>query len=138
MRLGYFDALRAIYGLEGTIYYIEQNAEECYYLRQLMQIRPEVLKELLASYDLAQEEGRELRNYLEVILPLIAVELKLGKDWNYKELYLAMLEMTARFARLGKYKVYTVEELLETVRAKAQGKELPEETPGFVHVILNR
>lgn len=138
LRTGYFDALRAIYGLEGAIYYIEQNAEECYYLRQLIQIQPQVLEQLLASYDLEREEGRELRNYMEVVLPLLAAELKLGKEWNYHTLYLAMLEATAKLLRISKYRIYTVEELRELVCQKSEGKELAEDTPGFVHVILNR
>lgn len=138
LKLGYFDAIRVIYGLEGSIYYIEQNAEECYYLRQLMQIDPKVMGQLLTSCKLEQEAGRELRNYLEVVLPTLAAELKLGREWNYKELYLAMLEATAKLLRVGKFKVYTVEELLCAVREKAEGKEPAEDAPGFVHVILNR
>ena len=50
MRIGYYDAMRMLYGLEGKIYYIEEKEEECYYLKQLVQIAPEVLKFLLDSY----------------------------------------------------------------------------------------
>lgn len=138
LKLGYFDALRAIYGLEGSIYYIEQNAEECYYLRQLVQIDPEVMEHLLVSGKLGQEKGQELRNYLEVVLPKLAAELRLGKNWNYKELYFSMLEVTAKHLRIGKFKVYTAEELLKEVRERAREKELAEDTPDFVRVILNR
>ena len=38
MKIGYYDAQRMIYGLQGKIYYIEENEEECYYLRKLLQI----------------------------------------------------------------------------------------------------
>ena len=31
MKIGYYDAKRVIYGLAGTIYYIEQTKEEWYY-----------------------------------------------------------------------------------------------------------
>lgn len=138
MRAGYYDALRAIYGLKGSIYYIEQKAEECYYLKQLMQIRPEVMESLLTACQLEQESGLELRNYIEVILPLFAAELKLGKNWNYQSLYLAMLEGAAKFFRVPKYRIYTEGELLRAVCQKASEREWPEEMPGFVRVILNR
>lgn len=138
MKIGYYDALRTIYGLEGSIYYIEQKEEECYYLRQFLQIRPEVLEGLLAACKLEAEKELSLRNYVEVILPLLAAELKLGKGWTYKSLYLAMLEDAARLFRVPRYRVYTVEELWKTVSDRAEGRGLLENVPAFVHVILNR
>lgn len=42
MKIGYYDAKRAIYGLKGTIYYIEENREECYYFKHLVFIDREV------------------------------------------------------------------------------------------------
>ena len=130
--------MRMIYGLSGKIYYIDEQAEECYYLKQLMQIRPEVMECLLSAYELEREAGRELRNYVEIILPLLASELKMGKNWNYQMLYLTMLEATAKFFRVPKYRIYTEKELLRAVCQKAAGRELTEDVPGFVHVILNR
>ncbi len=138
LRTGYFDGLRAVYGLQGAIYYIEQNAEECYYLRQLVEISPEVLKVLREYWELKEDAGGELRQYMEVVLPLLAAELKLEKDWNYQSLCLSMLEATAKYFRISKYRIYTPKELLEAVRDKAAGKELLEDTPAYVHVILNR
>jgi len=138
MRAGYYDALRVIYGLTGKIYYIEQKAEECYYLRQFLETKPEIIERLLESCKLEHETGLFLRNFVEVVLPLIAAELKLSKDWTYEGLYLAMLEAAAKLYKVPKYRIYTVEELLEEVRRKAAGKELTAETPEFVRVILNR
>lgn len=135
MRMGYYDALRMLYGLEGKIYYIEQNQEECYYLKQLIGIQEEVLTFLLHAHKLEPKAG--LRGYMEVILPLIAAELKLGNDWNYKTLYLSMLEASARLFRIGKYRVYAVDELLAAVAKKAKNTELSE-VPAFVRIILDR
>lgn len=135
MRMGYYDALRMLYGLEGKIYYIEQNREECYYLKQLIGIQEEVLTFLLNAHKLEPEAG--LRGYTEVILPLIAAELKLGNDWNYKTLYLSMLEASARLLRIGKYRVYTVDELRAAVEKKAKDAKL-QELPAFVRIILDR
>lgn len=135
MRMGYYDALRMLYGLEGKIYYIEQNREECYYLKQLIGIQEEVLTFLLNAHKLEPEAG--LRGYTEVILPLIAAELKLGNDWNYKTLYLSMLEASARLLRIGKYRIYTVDELRAAVEKKAKDAKLSE-FPAFVRIILDR
>lgn len=138
MRAGYYDALRAVYGLVGDRYYIEQKSEECYYLRQFLDVRPEIIERLLEDCGLEQETERYLRNYVEAGLSHVASRLKLRKDWTYKSLYLAMLEETARFYRMPRYRVYTVEELVEEVRKKAAGKELAPGTPEFVRMILNR
>lgn len=135
MRMGYYDALRMLYGLEGKIYYIEQNREECYYLKQLIGIQEEVLTFLLNAHKLEPEAG--LRGYTEIILPLVAAELKLGNDWNYKTLYLSMLEASARLLRIGKYRVYTVDELRAAVEKKAKDAKL-QEFPTFVRIILDR
>lgn len=136
MRTGYYDALRMIYGLAGKIYYIEEKEEECYYLKRLIEISQETLGILFNRYkpDLGMEA--EIRGYLEVILPMIAAELKLGNDWNYRTLYLSILEASAKLLRIGKYRVYTVKELETAVRKKAEGA-MVEELPAFIHVILN-
>lgn len=138
MRTGYYDALRMIYGLQGKIYYIEQKEEECYYLKQLAGISPEVQKLLLDNYRLESRPGRELRTYMESVLPMAAAELKLGNDWNYQTLYLSMLEAAARLLRIRKYRVYTVKELEEAVKRKASDDSLLQELPAFVRIILNK
>lgn len=137
MRIGYYDAMRMLYGLEGKIYYIEENKEECYYLKQLTELRPEVLERLLENYKIEGEPGGPLRRYMEAVLPQIAGELKLGSGWNYKTLYLAVLEASARLLRIGKYRIYSLEKLAEAVRRKAADNGIPEGLPGFVHIILN-
>ena len=43
LKIGYYDAKRVIYGLAGTIYYIEQTHEECYYV-EIMQYISEFAK----------------------------------------------------------------------------------------------
>ena len=137
MRLGYYDAMRMLYGLEGKIYYIEQNKEECYYLKQLIELRPEVFELLFENCRPERESRGVLRSYMEMVLPQIAAELKLGGGWNYKTLYLAILEASARLMRIGKFRIYTVEELAAAVRKKAADNGTPEGLPGFVRIILN-
>lgn len=128
IKLGYYDAMRMIYGLKGSIYYIDEEKEESYYLNQLIDLNDFVLEYLMDYYMLEKEPKLRVRNMTEVILPAIAAEMKLPKDWNYKELYLAMLEATAKLCRVQKYKIYTLKELQDEVYDKMyrlQGGNIP-------------
>ena len=136
MRLGYYDAMRVIYGLQGQIYYVEQTQEECYYLKQLVQTKEETRRRLLEAYELNTEAAHELREFVEVFLPLLAAELKLPKDWSYSGLYLAILEHAARLLKVPRYRLYTVQELLEEARAKIRRTGIPEGLPDFAGLIL--
>lgn len=137
MRLGYYDALRAIYGLQGKIYYVEQTREECYYLKQLVQAKPEVRAALLEAYELDRSPEQEMRSFVELLLPLLAVELKLPKDWNYSSLYLAILETAARHCKVHRYRIYTVQQLLEETKRKIRENGIPGGMPDCVQLILD-
>ena len=139
MRTGYYDALRLIYGLKGKIYYIEESEEECYYLGKLLGVDPEVQRQVLEEYRLAEEPERRMRSLLEDAFPQMAEELKLSRKWTYRELYLSMLEATARRFKVPKYEIYTPQSLLECVVKRAADPGQPEEQnlPGFMRFILN-
>lgn len=134
MKIGYYDAQRMIYGLKGKIYYIEENEEECYYLRKLLQIPEEARDRLLEWYHTWEKEEGRIRAFVEKVLPGVAMELKLSREWTYKELYLAILEATAKICRVPKYRVYTVEEFREEVKNRLlrMSPEKSEELPVFV------
>ncbi len=134
IKRGYFDTMRMLYGLSGKIYYIDEQEEECYYLRQLTELSPDILRRLQEMYKLEEGQERFLRNLTEIILPVIAQEVKLSKDWTYRELYLSMLEATAKMCRISKYKIYTLEELKQKVKDKIEGLS-GEEVPAFVQII---
>lgn len=134
IKRGYFDAMRMLYGLKGKIYYIDEQAEECYYLNQLLELDPDIHEYLAETFKLDKSENRRIRNLTEIILPVIAEEMKLSKDWSYKELYLSMLEATAKICRIQKYQIYTLEELQEKVKEKME-KFAGEAVPAFVQII---
>ncbi|MBS6196476.1 MAG: patatin-like phospholipase family protein [Clostridiales bacterium] len=133
MKIGYYDAKRMIYGLKGRIYYIEENEEECYYLNQLLQIPEGTRERLMDWYHIRGESGSWVREMVELVLPGTALELKLSREWDYRELYLAILEATAKLCRISKYRIYTVEELRRAVTKKMAGMapEKKEELPAF-------
>lgn len=134
LKRGYYDTMRLIYGLAGKIYYIDEQEEECYYLKQLIDLAPEIFAYLMDVYKLETEESRYLRNMTEIILPVLAEVMKLPKNWTYRELYLSMLEATAKLCRIQKYQIYTLKELQQKVQ-KRIGNLAGEEVPDFVQVI---
>ena len=111
MKIGYYDAKRVIYGLAGTIYYIEQTKEEWYYEKKFE--------------GLTEHDRREIAFWLK--LPLRTKEA---------ELYLAMLEASAKYLHVPKYRIYTVEELFDLVKEKYEKKDNKESVPYFTELLL--
>ena len=134
LKRGYFDAMRVIYGLSGKIYYIDEQEKECYYLRQLTELSQDIYMYLADVYKLELQENREVRNLTEIILPVIAEEMKLSKEWSYRELYLSILEATAKICRIQKYRIYTLCQLQDKVRERLLSLE-GQEFPAFVQII---
>ena len=112
MRIGYYDAKRMLYGLTGRIYYIEQTREEWYY---------EKILEELSEIEKAE----------------IAFILRLSLGYTDMELYLAMLEASAKLLRVPKYQIYTVQELEEAATARYESLEDKIHLPRFVHILMN-
>ena len=113
LKIGYFDAKRMIYGLQGSIYYIEQTHEECYYV--------EIMK------NMSEFEKTEYR-----------LKLRLPIHCSDRELFLGLLEAAAKLMRIQKYNIYTVDELMEKVRERYwffvdTGRI---ELPKFVHALI--
>lgn len=121
MTIGYYDAMRVLYGLGGTIYYIDMKLGERECLMRFV-------KAGMPPY----------RDFLEEDLPMLADELKLPRDWDYQELYLAVLEASAKLVRVQKYKIYTEDELLTEIKSKWErmDEEKREELPEFVEYII--
>lgn len=115
MKIGYYDAKRMLYGLEGIIYYIEQEHLDAWYERRMR--------------DLTELEKRAL-----------AIVLKLPVSGTDKELYMGMLEAAAKFLRIPKYRIYKVDELRETVMERYERlRVIAPETralPGFMEIFM--
>ena len=115
MKIGYYDAKRMLYGLEGIIYYIEQEHLDAWYERRMR--------------DLTELEKRAL-----------AIGLKLPVSGTDKELYMGMLEAAAKFLRIPKYRIYKVDELRETVMERYERlRVIAPETralPGFMEIFM--
>lgn len=100
-RLGYFDGKRALYGLAGEKYYIEQTLDEpAAYVR---------LSRLAEKFELWDEPPQTLRELNEAALPQLAKKLRC--DGDYCGMYIRCLEYLAGQAGIDPFEVMTDAEL---------------------------
>lgn len=119
--LGYYDALRVLKSLSGIEYYIDSNENEKKYLDNILQIEEELAMKLLTLFKRANVNKEfSTRMLIEDVLPQIAGAFKLDKNWNYKDMYFAILEYSAKKLRVQKYKLYKEEDFLLVVRNKLE------------------
>lgn len=118
-RLGYLDGQRLLYGLAGKRYYIDAPESEAYYFDKMMS-EAELLKRYLMQGILNEEieEPAGCRRYTEVIFPRLAQEFGFDKDWDYRDLYIGVLEHLASKFRISRFRVYSVPELLLKIQQK--------------------
>ena len=110
MTLGYFDAKRLLYGLAGRKYYFYLPHTEAYYFNRLM-TEIQIFRHYLSAHlEQAGGEGSPgCRMYTEHVFPALAEKFKLKPDWDYRELYGAVLEVCARSMDLEVFEIYTAE-----------------------------
>ena len=126
MALGYLEASRLLYGLDGRRYYIYAPYEEPYYFDRMMselELLKIYLESVLDEGALAYLDG--YRFYTENVFPELARELKLKPDWDYKDMYLAILEELAVTFKISRYRVYKADELAREIHKsllKADGR----------------
>ncbi len=118
MKLGYYDGLRMLYGLKGRWYYLDAPEPEEYYMNLLVK-QTEIITGLLPC-ELTAGQDREkgvsgLRYYTEFLYPRLAKKWKMKDGWNYKDMYLGIMEYAARRRRINRFKVYRAHELLEKI-----------------------
>lgn len=110
LTIGYYDAKRMIYGLEGFIYYIEQTREEDYY------------------------EGL-LGSMKEIEKAETALKLRIPHGYSDKGLFFGMLEAAAKIFQVPKYQIYTDEQLYDIVYEKYVKTGGRLNLPRFVHIL---
>lgn len=111
MKIGYYDAKRMLYGLEGLMYYIDQEHSDAWYERRMRYLT-----------DLERAELKFM--------------LKTPVGYSAKELYLAMLEAGAKLMRVPKYRIYTADELRGLVTERYERLAERIELPGFMHIFI--
>ena len=126
MKLGYMDAKRFLYGLAGRSYYFDAPQSETYYFDKMMS-EMELVRHLISKEtgELKGTEHMGCRAFTEQIFPALAKELKLGEDWDYKDLYLAILEKWARELRLPRMKIYTPDQVAQKIHVYLRKLDMP-------------
>lgn len=125
MQLGYMDAKRMLYGLEGSSYYFDAPQSEAYYFDKMMS-EIQLVRHYITP-ELGEEEAKSLEGYrafTEQIFPALARELELPENWSYKTLYLAVLEKWARELRMPRMKIYTPDQIVKKIYQQIGRKEL--------------
>lgn len=138
LKIGYFDGMRTFRGLEGKIYYLDETGDEEEYLEHFVKMHT-AAKMLLIEYFAGDYTNPDIytRQIFELALPAAANLLKLNKKWTYKELYLSMLELCAKYLRVSKYKIYKEKELLNLVKSKYYSRtEKRKRSQEFVEIIM--
>ncbi|MDD3220189.1 MAG: patatin-like phospholipase family protein [Lachnospiraceae bacterium] len=123
IKLGYYDAMRLLYGLKGIHYYIDADYEEaeCY----------ESLVHMFTGF--YKREGRTdmtLREINEKVFPRVAAKICKNDTWTYETFYLRLLEHTAKELEIPRFNIYKKDELLGMIKEKVKNnppKEVSED-----------
>lgn len=119
IEVGYYDGMRCLRSLKGKIYYIDTHLSEEDCINKLILINEAVKMALLEYYKQDYINAALYnRKILESVCPNLANTLKLPKDWRYRDLFIALLELSAKSLRISKYRIYTEEELINLIREK--------------------
>jgi len=118
MVLGFYDAQRMLYGLEGKTYYIDRTFTEKQAYEKLVQ---------LLQHDCT------LRELNEEILPKLADRLRIKGD--YYDIYLTVMERLAQSCSLTPYRIRTDEEFYEEVMA-LRSDEIPDKPDKILDLFI--
>ena len=125
LSLGYFDTMKQWKGWKGKSYYIEAELNEDRTLELLNQFSDTTIQEVGQIFGFDKIPTK--RMLFEFIIPRIADLLGLTKENSYEDIVIALCEEIAKDLRLEKFKLYTMNSLIESIVNHKIKKE--EETP---------
>ena len=115
LKMGYYDAMRAIKGLKGRRYYIEPGVRESTFLYSLLALPKKSIKEIGEMMGLPQMEPK--RMLLERIVPEAAHMLSLPVTATYQDIILGILEGAAKEREIERYKIRKFSSFVEEIKA---------------------
>ncbi|HSH35221.1 patatin-like phospholipase family protein [Schnuerera sp.] len=114
IKLGYFDALRALRGLKGHHYYIEPIKGENYVINYLLDLDEERIFKLKELFKVDSIPNN--RALFEFIIPKVAAILGVEKEADYEDIFIFLLDKLAEIYELERFKIYCYDELLNLVK----------------------
>lgn len=106
IKIGYYDTMRMLYGLEGREYYVDDELTEDEAYTRLVSIMRRELKRTGRNVTLRELHEREM---LRLTMRLDAPE------GSYNKLLITALEAMAKDAGLDKWRIYTTDELIAAI-----------------------
>lgn len=113
IKLGYYDAIKAIRKLRGREYYIEPVDDDLIF-NKLLELPDDLILDVGKSMGL--EDIPVKRMLFEFILPNISKYLNLNKEDNYQDIIIALLENMAKERQIEKFKIYSLLDFLNLIK----------------------
>jgi len=112
IQVGYFDGLKAIRGLQGRYYYL-RDVNLRGMLENLMFLKHDMLTEL-KQFSAGKIVGNRI--LFEQVMPRLGKYYKLGKEFTYEEVLIAMLEHVAYRKGIERFKIYDFDQFVELIK----------------------
>ena len=114
VKLGYHDGLRFVKGLRGFSYYIKPVDLSAFY-SFFMSLNDNVILDIGKVMGITNIPPK--RMLFEKIIPQLGTFLKLKKDYDYADFFIALLESAARDREIERFRVYDFFELCNIIKA---------------------
>ncbi|WP_434797544.1 patatin-like phospholipase family protein [Terrisporobacter vanillatitrophus] len=113
IKLGYYDAIKAIRKLRGREYYIEPVDDDLIFSK-LLELPDELIIDIGTSMGL--EDIPPKRMLFEFILPNLSKYLNLNKEDDYQDIVIALLENMAKERQIEKFKIYSLSDFFSLIK----------------------
>ncbi len=130
-QLGYYDGLRLAKNAHGYKYIIVGDKTEKFFINKFIDLEAHILFEY--EVDMDKHESVE-KAILDNFVYDLAKKLGIRKTFSYEKLYISLLEYTANYFNIERFKVYTFEEF-ENLILKEYNKNKPKDQ--LVNLTMN-
>lgn len=114
LKLGYYDAIKELDGLDGFEYYI-YNEDEEYYFNSLCNYDNDELNKIYSCLSLTIRDTK--KTLFETVIPSLLKRIN-SKAVTYKESLIDLTEYVAEKENINKFEIYEFEDLLKLCKSK--------------------
>lgn len=112
IQMGYYDTMRIFKKLKGARYYLSDIIDESKIVERLLALPSHTFD---AFSDLMSSDKKGYRVLFEEIVPMVIELLNLDKNLNYEQMLVPFYEFLAEEARINRYEIMTMYQLIEKV-----------------------